>query len=295
VRSGFPTDQVAGIQRRRIGDVIVTAVNDGFIIIPPEALQGLDVSERDAIYHGAGRRPPFASAINAYLLQWPDRTVLIDTGAGTLMGPDAGKLGRNLESAGVVPADVDLVLITHLHPDHVGGLLTDDGAPTFPGSELMVAEAEVAFWLDNANWSLSPPSTIETFNVAQRIGELYRGRLRCFTPADSIAGIDIIPLPGHTQGHTGYAVSGGGELLVIWGDTCHAPEVQSARPDVTVIFDNDPAQAIQSRRLILERAVNEDLLIAGMHMSFPGFTRIARRRDGYVLQPQPWQYALEPM
>jgi glyoxylase-like metal-dependent hydrolase (beta-lactamase superfamily II) len=287
----LPTDQVPGIQRRRIGDAVVTALSDGFIVIPPEALQGIDVRERDAIYRAAGRRPPFASAINAYLLQWPGRTVLIDSGAGTLMGPDAGKLETNLRATGVTPAQVDFVLLTHLHPDHAGGLLTDGGAARFPNAEVFVADAEWSFWLDNANQTASPECTRETFGLARQVADSYGSRLRR-NAAAALPGLEAIALPGHTPGHAGYAIRGGGETLVIWGDLCHAPEVQCARPDVTVIFDNDPAQAIRSRRLMLERAVKEDLLIAGMHMSFPGFTRIARSGDGYILQPETWQYTL---
>jgi glyoxylase-like metal-dependent hydrolase (beta-lactamase superfamily II) len=285
-------EQAPGVQRRRIGDVIVTALNDGSIVIPPEALQGIGVADRDAIYHAAGRRPPFASAINSYLIQGASHTVLIDSGAGSLMGPEAGKLLQNLRAAGVAPDQVDIVMITHMHPDHAGGLLADDGRPTFPRAELMVAEAELAFWLDRSNQDTAPECTRDTFDLAPRVAESYGDRLRSFSNEQVMAVVETIALPGHTPGHTGYAVRSGGDTLVIWGDVCHVPEVQCNRPDVTVIFDNDPAQAIRSRRMMLERAVTEDLLIAGMHMSFPGFTRLARQGDGYIVQPQTWQYEL---
>src|SRR5262249_30768646 len=113
--------QVPGVQRRQAGDVIVTALNDGFIILPPEALQGIGVDERDAFYRAAGRRPPYPTAVNGYLLQGRRRTILVDAGCGKFMGPYLGKLRANLASAGVKPEDIDTVLLTHMHTDHIGG------------------------------------------------------------------------------------------------------------------------------------------------------------------------------
>jgi glyoxylase-like metal-dependent hydrolase (beta-lactamase superfamily II) len=288
-----PTDQIAGVQRRRVGDAVVTAVNDGFVLLPPEVLNGVDPAERDAIYHSAGRRPPFASAINAFLVQWPGSTLLIDAGSGTMMGPGAGRVPENLRAAGVAPEDVDVVVMSHLHPDHGGGLLDQEGASLYPCARLSIAAAELDYWCDASNRTSSPAETIDSFELAEHVIDAYGGRLDAFDVADdAVAGMAPISLPGHTPGHTGYVLRSRGEELVVWGDVCHAPEVQCARPEVTVVFDVDPERAVKDRLWMLARAADDDLLVTGGHMTFPGFSRVARRDGGFILHPDPWQYQL---
>lgn len=288
-----PEEQVPGIQRRRVGVCCVTALSDGSIELPAAALAGIDVAERDAIYRAAGRRPPFFSAINGFLLQWPDRTVLIDTGAGALMGPLLGRLRANLGAAAEVPAAVDHVLLTHMHPDHIGGLVGDDGTPSFPRATLMVDQTELEFWSDDRNLKAAPETVRDSFAIVRRNVAPYRDRTMPFRGSSAVLpGLEAVALPGHTPGHTGYLLSDGGERLLIWGDIVHAPEVQCARPEVTVVFDSDQAQAARTRHAILERAVAEDLVVSGMHMSFPGFSRVARHGNAYRLQPLVWEYDL---
>lgn len=289
----LPKEQVAGVQRRRVGTCCVTALSDGSIELPAAALAGIDEVGRDAIYRAAGRRPPFFSAINGFLLQWPDRTVLIDTGAGAFMGPLLGRLRANLGAAGEVPTAVDHVLLTHMHPDHIGGLVGDDEVPSFPRATLMVDQTELEFWSDDRNLKAAPETVRDSFAIVRRNVAPYRDRTTPFRGSGAVLpGLEAVALPGHTPGHTGYLLSDGGERLLIWGDIVHAPEVQCARPEVTMVFDFDPTQAARTRRDILERAVAEDLAITGMHMSFPGFSRVARHGDAYRLQPLVWEYDL---
>jgi glyoxylase-like metal-dependent hydrolase (beta-lactamase superfamily II) len=289
----LPKEQVAGVQRRRVGTCCVTALSDGSIELPAAALAGIDEAGRDAIYHAAGRRSPFFSAINGFLLQWQDRTVLIDTGAGAFMGPSLGRLRANLGAAGESPTAVDHVLLTHMHPDHIGGLVGDDQVPSFPRATLMVDQTEFEFWSDDRNLEATPETVRDSFAIVRRNVAPYRVRTTPFRGSSVILpGLEAVALPGHTPGHTGYLLSDGGEKLLIWGDIVHAPEVQCARPDVTMVFDFDPEQAARSRRHILERAVVEDLAIAGMHISFPGFSRVVRNGDVYRLQPLVWDYDL---
>ncbi len=289
----LPEAQVPGIQRRRVGACCVTALSDGSIELPAAAHVGIDEATRDALYRAAGRRPPFLSAINGFLLQWPDRTVLIDTGAGALMGPSLGRLRPNLGAAGEVPTAVDHVLLTHMHPGHIGGLAGDDGAPSFPRATLMADQTELEFWSDGRNLEAAPETVRDSFAVVGRNLAPYRDRTRPFRGGGTVLpGLEAVSLPGHTPGHTGYMLRDGGESLLIWGDIVHAPEVQCARPEVTMVFDSDPAQAARTRRAVLERAVAENLVIAGMHMSFPGFSRVARHGDAYRLQPLVWEYDL---
>jgi glyoxylase-like metal-dependent hydrolase (beta-lactamase superfamily II) len=288
-----PETQVAGVQRRRIGTCCVTALSDGSIELPAATLVGIDKAGHDAIYRAAGRRPPFLSAINGFLLQWPDCTALIDTGAGALMGPLLGRLRANLGAAGVAVTAVDNVLLTHMHPDHIGGLGGDDGVPSFPRATLMVDRTELEFWSDERNLEATPEAVRDSFAVVRHNVVPYRNRKTPFHGSGVVLpGLEAVALPGHTPGHTGYLLSDGGERLLIWGDIIHAPEVQCVRLEATTVFDSDPAQAARTRRGVLEWAVTEDLAVTGMHMNFPGFSRVARHGDAYRLQPLVWEYDL---
>lgn len=287
-----PTVQVPGIQRWRIGNTIVTALNDGHLVLPTDALQGISIEERDLLYRAAGRRPPVATAINGYLLQASGRTVLVDAGAGSLMEVTLGKLRGNLAAAGVSPESVDVVLLTHMHVDHIGGLLNADGTAAYPRATVMASMREVAYWRELDHRETSPQSTRDAFDVSARVMAAYGTRFMPFIGAAPLPGITAIALPGHTPGHTGYALGQRSDALIIWGDICHAPEMQCLRPEVTVIFDVSPEVAIASRHAMLRRAAVEDLVVAGMHMPFPGFTRIGLSAGGYQYQPQAWQYDL---
>lgn len=285
--------QVPGVQRRKVGNFVVTALSDGFILLPPGAVQGITAADSDARYKAAGRRMPCRTAINAYLIHGPSHTILIDAGCGDFMGPHLGRVPANLDAAGVRPDEIDLVLITHMHTDHVGGLLSADRKTAYPRARVMMDAKELAYWSDRRNHDSSPESTRDSFDVVAQILSAYHGRIDTFEGGTDItAGLKALPLSGHTPGHTGFEIGAGADAMIIWGDVSHAPELQLGLPDLTVIFDADPERAIASRRSIFERAVNEDLVVAGMHMPFPGFTRLARSGDAYVSLPQVWQYEL---
>nr|WP_198148620.1 MBL fold metallo-hydrolase [Sphingomonas sp. Y57] len=287
-------EQVPGIQRRRFGDIVVTALNDGYIMLPVEAVHGMSAEETDALFRAKGRRPPFATAINAYLVETPDHKVMIDVGCGRFMGPLLGKLPINLRAAGVAPEEIGVIVVSHMHIDHVGGLLTDDDTRRYPNARVLIEARELAYWTNMDNRPGSPPSTQDTFDVVARVMDAYADRIEAFTGLpDIVPGIEAVPLNGHTPGHTGYAIGRDQPELIIWGDVVHAPEIQFRRPEATVIFDVDPAAAAASRRAIIERAVEEDIMIAGMHIPFPGFVRLARANGAYDFHPQVFQYDLQ--
>ena len=283
------TEQVPGVYRRRVGEVLVTALNDGSIVLPAEVLLNISPDERETLLHAAGRRPPFHTAINTFLLQWPERTVLIDTGAGKAMGPTAGRLPANLRAAGITPGEITDIVLTHMHVDHVGGLLDQAGARAFLDAQLWVAEEEVAFWQDDAKRAAAPEQYRSSFDMARQMVRPYADRLHRFQYGEVMPGLEAIATPGHTPGHTSYLLSSAGAKLLIWGDVVHLQAVQTARPDVSMSFDTDPAQAEQTRRAVFERAAKEDLMVNGMHLSFPGFGRVARAGEAYVIQPEVWQ------
>ncbi len=280
--------QAPGFYRRRFGDVVVTAVNDGVIDLPPAAMRGIDAAASAELLQQAFRAPAPRSSVNTFLVQNAGSTILIDTGAGGSMGPTMGHMQANLAAAGVTPDDVDMVVMTHLHRDHFGGLTSPGGTAIFPRAELVVAKAEADFWLDEATAAAAPDDRKAGFAGAQAALAPYRARLRLFTGTDVAPGMQAQPLPGHTPGHTGYLVGSGDTQLLIWGDIFHVPDVQARRPEVGMIFDIDPDAAIQSRRRVLDMTAHDRLMVAGMHMHFPAFANIAKTAEGYAVVPAAW-------
>ena len=277
-----------GFHRKSFGGTTVTALSDGYLALPNEALLGIAPAEAKAMRDALFRGPQPRTSVNAFLVQSGGRTVLVDTGAGNKAYPTLGRLQDSMAAAGVAPGDVDAVLMTHLHIDHWGGLTGDKGAAAFPRAELVLAAGEAAYWLDAAKMAAAPDDAKPRFAGAQAAVAPYRDRMRTFEGTDPVLGLRPMPLPGHTPGHTGYLLEDGGTRLLIWGDVMHVQDVQEKRSEVGIGFDSDPAGAVASRRRALEMAASEGLMVAGMHLHFPGFARVARAGDGYALAPELW-------
>lgn len=285
---------VPGVLRRKVGSTEVTALLDGYIDIDSEAFIGLDAGEAAQLAEAAFKVPgPRRVPVNAYLVNSGDRLVLVDAGTSDSMGPTLGRLPEALETAGVMPDQIDTALITHMHPDHINGVLTPDGEALFPNAELVVTAADYAFWHDDANLNQAPDEAKPFFLGARRAAAAYGDRLRQIGgESDAVGSIRTVPLPGHTPGHAGFVVESDGETLFIWGDVIHAATYQFAHPDWSLAFDVDPVQAAETRRRILDQVASDRMLIAGMHLPFPGFGHVARDGDIYRFVPAEWPYQL---
>jgi glyoxylase-like metal-dependent hydrolase (beta-lactamase superfamily II) len=288
----LPTDQAPGFHRHRIGGFVVTALNDGQLMEGPEVLSGLDAAEVAALLTAAFRPPTPVLTVNGFLVQTPTQTVLIDTGCGGKMGPNVGRLAANLASAGVTPEEVDLVLLTHLHPDHVNGLLTPDGTAAFPNARVMVHAADAGLFLDAAIAENVPDAAKPVFAMARAAIAPYADRFTTFEGGEPAPGITVVPLPGHSPGHSGFRIADGGQSLLIWGDVAHVPDLQSRRPDIGMVFDADPQQATRTRLAAFAEAAASRELVAGMHLLFPGFAHVAKDGDAYRLVPLMWSPSL---
>ena len=283
-------DQVPGFYRLKVGDLEVTALFDGTGVFDPHWLNGTNVT-MDGVVKAMHEDPHMLDVVDSgFLVNTGKQLILVDAGAGTWWGGGAlGRLASSLRSAGYTPEEVDLVLLTHLHSDHVGGLTTQDGRRVFPNADVYVAKAESDFWLSPEIAARAPKDVQPFFQSAQAIAAPYieAGKWHTFSGSEPIVdGMQLVPLPGHTPGHTGYEFSSKGQTILFWGDIIHAQRVQLPHPEVTVIFDIDQSAAAATRNELLSKLVREDVLIAVPHSSFfPPLGRLRKEGSGYSWAP----------
>lgn len=268
---------------QQIGEFSVTAISDGYLSASLDLLTHIEPTDACRVQRAAGMSDPSAIHINCYLVRGRGRTILIDAGAGGFK-QWGGKLKANLALAGVQPADIDTILLTHAHPDHVGGLLDSSGEAAFPDAELVVHQHEVSFWEDDTHLSRASERARGNFLLARQVFDTYRDRTRRFTQeGDVLPGISAMALPGHTAGHCGYHLESAGRSALIWGDIVHFPAIQIAFPDVSIAFDQDPQLCAATRSRLLDVVSSDRLLVAGMHLGELGFAQIHRTGGRYEI------------
>lgn len=279
--------QAPGYHRMLLGDFEITALSDGTVKLPVDQLLHAHPGEAKRRFERARLELPAETSFNGYLVNTGSKLVLIDTGAANNFGPTLGKLVANLRAAGYQPEQVDEVYITHLHPDHVGGLMLD-GQRAFPNAVVRADKADADYWLSTAHMEKAPKDAQGFFQAAMAALKPYvdAGKFRPFEgPTELVPGIQAVPLHGHTPGHNGYLVSSQGQRLLVWGDVMHAAAVQMPDPGVTIQFDTDPKAAAPQRRKVMAEAAREGIWIAGAHLSFPGLGRLRAQGKGYEWQP----------
>jgi glyoxylase-like metal-dependent hydrolase (beta-lactamase superfamily II) len=282
-------DQVPGFYRLKVGDLEVTALFDGTGVFDPHWLNGTTAT-MDGVVQALHEDPHMLDvADTGFLINTGKQRILVDVGAGTWWGEGAlGRLAGSLRSAGYTPDDVNIVLVTHLHSDHIGGLTTQDGKRVFPHAVVYVAKADSDFWLSPEIAAKAPKDAQPFFQSAQAIAAPYikAGTWHTFSGSEAIVdGMTIVPLPGHTPGHTGYEFSSRGHTILFWGDIVHALRVQLQNPEVTAMFDIDQTAAAATRHRLLLSLAREDVLIAGPHMNFPALGHVRKAGSGYSWAP----------
>ncbi|MDR3534870.1 MAG: MBL fold metallo-hydrolase [Acetobacteraceae bacterium] len=285
-----PTVQAPGVHHFAVGDILVTALNDGMFEGSFGLLAAFDAPTAERLHQETFRAIPPKLAVNCFLLWTADRLVLVDGGCGNAFGSQLGRMAGWLRAVGVAPADIDTVLLTHMHADHVGGLVDTAGAAVFPHAELVLHEVEAAFWSDEATLAgAATESEQSSIRRARTTLAAYDGRTRRLTRGEALAGVSILPEPGHTPGHSGWLVSSGAASLLIWGDIVHLPGVQFTHPEAGMTYDIDGAQAIPTRRRVLDMVATDRLAVAGMHLDFPTFGHVVRQAEGYAFVPEVWR------
>lgn len=282
--------QVPGYYRYASGDFEVTALYDGFVDLGTPLLKGLRADQiqsllaRMFIENSKGVQ----TAVNAYLVHTGSHLVLVDAGSASCFGPTLGQVQENIRAAGYKPGDVDTVLLTHLHPDHLCGVLDKAGQPAFPNATLWAAQEDVDFWLNEKVAAAAPEGNKPFFQMAMNAAKPYQatGKFRSFKAGDALLpGVSVVSTHGHTPGHSSYLFSSGRQNLLVWGDIVHSHAVQFRHPEVSLEFDVDQKQAIATRKALFERATKAGWAIAGAHLPFPGLGHIRKESKGYAWVP----------
>lgn len=282
--------QVPGYYRLNVGQFEVTALHDGGLQLNTSLLRTVTPPDLDRLlarmFVG---NPVIQGTVNAYLVNTGDHLVLIDTGAGTHFGPNLGRLVTNIRAAGYEPDQVDMVLLTHLHADHMGGLIDEDDEPVFPNAAIWVAQAENDYWLSEQIAASMPKERQHFFELAREGAAPYQAEEQWRTFNGDLVltpGIRALKADGHTPGHTAFVVESEGQKLMIWGDIVHAHAVQFARPEVSIEFDVDQQRAVATRKALFQELAASGALVAGMHLPFPGIGHVrAEGQDSYAWVP----------
>jgi glyoxylase-like metal-dependent hydrolase (beta-lactamase superfamily II) len=283
--------QAPGFFRRKLGAFEVTAVLDGDLELELKLFSG-DPAEMQKLSTQSYQPSPPRIHCNAFAVNTGDKLYLVDTGAGVQLGSSLGRVVENLVLAGINVDQIDAILLTHLHPDHFGGM-TVEGRPVFKNAEIFVSEADAKFWLSADAAEKAPAEMKPFFMMASDAIKPYAHRLKPLPKSGEIAsGVSAIALPGHTVGHTGYLFSSEKEQMLVWGDVVHNAAFQFERPEITLSFDTDQAQAAVARKRAFDMAAADKLLVAGMHLPYPGLGHVERTGAQYRYHPDFWSSRL---
>lgn len=287
--------QAPGYYRYKVGDIEVTAINDGFAYRPLQGfvrnaeLSDVQKAMQDA-FLPADRLP---ITFTTLVLRQNGRVTLIDTGNGDSGAPTSGTWMSNFRAAGFDPAQVDTVVISHFHGDHINGLRLKDGTAVFPKAEVLVPAKEWDFWMDEARMSQASEGMKGAFQGVHRVFDpIAKDVKRYEADKEVVSGLTSIATPGHTPGHMSFMLSSGPGKLIVMSDVTNHPALFVRHPDWSAVFDMDADQARQTRHRMLDMAAAERAQVAFYHAPFPATGHIARDDAGYRLVPIQWSSAL---
>jgi glyoxylase-like metal-dependent hydrolase (beta-lactamase superfamily II) len=287
--------QNAGFYRYKIGDIEATAITDGFAERPLEGfIKNADLSDvkavlaQSAIMQDKLRIPFTTTALNM-----GDKLVLIDTGNGDMGAPNTGSWMANFKAAGFLPEQVDLVIFSHFHPDHINGFRLKDGTAQFSNAQVLVPTNEWAFWMDEGQMSRSPEGMKGVFTATRRVFDPIKDKVIQYDAGkEIIPGLTSIAAFGHTPGHMAYGVSSGSARHILMSDTTNHPALFVRRPEWSAIFDINAEQAVATRRKMLDMAVSESSTVSFYHAPFPATGKIVKEGASYALIPTAWSTLL---
>ena len=283
-----------GVYRYKVGDYEIIQLMDGARTFPMPDQFVVNVSKDEAIKAATAAYLPEGKVtipFSPMIVNTGSKLVAIDTGNGLgAFAASKGAVGQargNMESAGIDPKQIDIVVISHFHGDHIGGLKNADGSAAFPNAEIKAPAAEIAFWGDESNASKANGFNKGQFAAAKKMMEGLK-----VTPYDAdkevAPGITSIASPGHTPGHMSFAVVSGAKKILVQSDVTNIPSMFLRTPDWQVLFDNDPDTAVKTRHRIYDMAATEKMVVAGYHFPYPCVGYVEKDGKGYRLVPVAW-------
>lgn len=265
--------------RLMLGDYEVTVLWDGTAARDMDRIMSKPAVVRE-LYARDHQTLPVAMSLNTFLINTGSKLVLIDSGGGRFVGERAGRLIANLRASGYQPEQVDAVLLTHMHPDHFGGLV-DEGRRTFPKALIYANKRDLDYWLGAAAEQMPTRQTMSQQAHAAVDPYAAAGMLRPFDGDTALfPGIRALPAPGHTVGHTTYMIESKGKQLLLWGDIIHSAETQFLDPQITIQFDMNVDDAIEARERLLADAARNGYIVGSAHITFPGLGHVGS--DGQI-------------
>ena len=304
VRAAAPAagKQAPGFYRYKIGDIEVTVVTDG--VARGKLMQNFvtNVKEeevKDALAAAHKDREIFDNTFTPVVLNTGGKLILIDTGTGeanfAASKGTAGQFTNNLTAAGLSPAAIDTVIISHYHGDHMNGLLKADNSLAFPNAEILVPAKEHNYWMDDGEMSRAPKGRIEgLFKNSRRVfsGDVLK-RLRTYEwDKEVVPGLTAFGTPGHSPGHTSLLVSSGASKVYVQGDVTHVPYLFARNPGWHAFYDQDAAMAEATRRKVYDMLVADKMMVQGFHYPFPAHAYIEKAGNGYREVMVPWNAAI---
>ena len=282
-------DPAKGFVTYKVGAAEVTALYDGIWekAHDPAFIANASVEDVKAAMVKAGLPPDFVSIpFTVAVVKTGGKTVLCDSGTGGQVQPTAGKMMANMKAAGIDPAKIDTILISHFHPDHIFGLMEkESNKPVFPDTEIIVSDAEYKFWTDPALIDRLPEARKGLARRIQAVFPTWKNVRQVTGEPEVAPGIRFVSAPGHTPGHRAFHLASGGSQLMISNDTAYVPALVVANHGWHGLYDQDAALAETSRRKLLERVIADKIMICGYHFPFPGAGTIAKDGAGYALTP----------
>jgi len=293
--------QNAGWYRYKVGDFEVTVVTDGMNTNPLSDAYVANAPKPDvnaALEADFLAKDKVTHAYTPIVINTGSKLVAIDTGLGLGMFEQSkgavGQYHSNLQAAGIDRNVVDVVIISHFHGDHINGLVGPENKPAFPNAEIMVPEAEAAFWADEGNAARLPEPMRPQMGNVKRVMGIVGGRVTKYQAGkELVPGITAIASHGHTPGHTSHIVASGNSKGLVQGDvTAGAAALFVRNPDWQPLFDTDKPQAVQTRRKLYDMASSDKMMVQGYHFAFPSMVYVEKSGNGFRLVPAPWSSSI---
>ncbi len=279
---------LVGHAQYKVGDITVTAIGDGFAERPLEGfIKNAELADVQKVLQDQGLpTDKLQISFTTLVIQNGDQITLIDTGNGDSGAPTSGKWMENFTAAGFNPTAVNTIVFSHFHGDHVNGFRLKDGTAVFPNAQVLVPEAEWAFWMDDAKMNSAPEGMKGAFANVRRVFQPIAANVTQFqADKEIVPGITAIAAPGHTPGHTVFRLSSGDGNLMVMSDTTNHPALFVKNPDWTAVFDMDGPQAIETRRKLLDQAAADKVRTAFYHAPFPANGTIEKDGNGFTFVP----------